>query len=120
MFLVIYITLPISVLYMCGPVVSPGALKPSVGDRTESSWPLVHTSRFSAIFFFSFLFFMYCTLSGVYINNNNNCVIRKREGDMIQCSIRLFGEKISESLIVQLVLFSVYTVILLEEDSLDC
>ena len=57
---------------MCGPVVSLGALKPSVGDGTESSWPLVHTSRFSAIFFFSFLFFMYCTLSGVYINNNNN------------------------------------------------
>ena len=38
-----YITLSFPVLYMCGLVASPGALKPSVGDGTESSWPLVHT-----------------------------------------------------------------------------
>ena len=70
-----YIIFPIPVLYMCGPVVSPGALKPSVGDRTESSWPLVHTSRFSVILFFSFLLSFFLVLhlfSGVYINNNNN------------------------------------------------
>ena len=45
-----YFTLSFPVLYICGLVASPGALKPSVGDGTESSWPLVHTYLFSAIF----------------------------------------------------------------------
>ena len=65
------ITLSFPVLYMCGLVASPGALKPSVGDGTESSWPLVHTylsllSSLPSLGSYLHLF------SGVYVNNNNN------------------------------------------------
>ena len=55
---------------VCGLVASPGALKPSVGDGTESSWPLVHTylsllSSLPSLGSYLHLF------SGVYVNNNN-------------------------------------------------
>ena len=65
------ITLSFPVLYMCGLVASPGALKPSVGNGTESSWPLVHTylsllSSLPSLGSYLHLF------SGVYVNNNNN------------------------------------------------
>ena len=69
------ITLSFPVLYMCGLVASPGALKPSVGDGTESSWPLVHTylsllSSLPSLGSYLHLF------SGVYVNNNNNNNLR--------------------------------------------
>ena len=60
MFIVI-ITLSFPVLCMCGLVGSPGALKPLVGDRTESSWPLVHTYLFFAIFSSFFHYVVICT-----------------------------------------------------------
>ena len=67
-----YITLSFPVLYMCGLVPSPGALKPSVGDGTESSWPLINTSFLCYPLFFLSVGSYLHLFSGVYANNNNN------------------------------------------------
>ena len=52
------------------PVVSPGARKPSVGERIESSWPLI--CSFSPFMHTSLLLCFYTPLVVCISANNNN------------------------------------------------
>ena len=57
---------------MCGLVASPEALKPSVGDGTESSFQSPHLSFLCYLHFFLSLSNYLHLFSDVYANNNNN------------------------------------------------